>query len=226
MARDRTVFEEIGNAGPRLRAAVEAPPLQPHPADQLVAGVDGHQEVLDLPVPAVAPADQRGLDVGHGLAEQRMLGGQPLPGPQVKHALGGPGGTGVKADDPAGGRAVKEEGQAHGDLQLVELRRGQRALGVLEVAVGDGPVAHAGGVGPGEQEVAGAAGAFQGLVFQVGDMAMLGRELDLRSSSQRSVSGAGAGEGTTAATLRCLANDSSGSPPSSAARSVPSGTAA
>jgi len=51
------------------------------------------------------------------------------------------------------------------------------------------------GVGAGEQEVAGAAGALQGLVLQVGYVAMLGRELDLAELAAFGVRGLGADRG-------------------------------
>src|ERR1700722_16453323 len=62
--------QELVDAGPRLGAAVEAAPVQPHPAGQLIAGVDGHQEVLDA---AVGPAHQGRLDIRLRRAQQRVL---------------------------------------------------------------------------------------------------------------------------------------------------------
>src|SRR5262245_61875594 len=69
-ARPRAdLAEEVGDARPRLFASVKAAPVQPHPPGELVAGVDRHEEVLDV---ALGAADQRRLHVRFDGAEQGM----------------------------------------------------------------------------------------------------------------------------------------------------------
>src|SRR5439155_8865426 len=71
--------EEPGDPLPRLRAAVEALPVHPDRADQLVARVDRDQEALDA---VAVVADQDRLDLRRRRGQQRVAGGQP--GPRVQ----------------------------------------------------------------------------------------------------------------------------------------------
>src|SRR5215472_5526631 len=68
-----------GRAG--FRAAVEALPFHPQLADQRITLVDRDQEYLvSLRTALVGPVDEDGLDVGGQRPEQRVGGGQPVPG--------------------------------------------------------------------------------------------------------------------------------------------------
>ena len=82
----------------RLGPAVEAAPVQPHPAGKFIASIDGNEEVLD---PAVRPADQCRLDILLRRAEQRVLVRSGDPTLQVQDALGHSGRARIEASDPA-----------------------------------------------------------------------------------------------------------------------------
>ena len=105
-------------------AAVEAAPQQPQTADELVAGVDGHQ---DEPGPAAsdrhrrrarAPAEPRCRRRAGPPADRQLAA---VPGRQVQLGLGGAGRSGVERDGAVQGRVAEEERQPDRDLQRLPL---------------------------------------------------------------------------------------------------------
>src|SRR6266568_4984673 len=171
---DADLPEELGNALACLGAAVKPAPVQAHPAGQLIAGVDRHEEVLHAHVRA---ADQDGLHIGFGGGEQRVRRGQPVPGLQVERALGGAGRARVERADLASLRAAQEEGQPDRDLELIPLDDGQLPGRVVQVAVRNRAVSAAARLRVGEEQVTGPAGAAESGLLEVSDMAVPGRDL-------------------------------------------------
>src|SRR5208282_693314 len=82
--------QELGQRGADLRPAVEPLPEQPEFADQRIAHVDRDQEDL-----VRGPVHEDGLHIGRHLAEQRVRGGEPVPGREVELAFGCPARTRV-----------------------------------------------------------------------------------------------------------------------------------
>ena len=120
---------------------------------------------------------------GASAPQQRVLGGEPVPGGEVELAFGHPGGARVAGDDAAERRVEEEEGDRDRDLQLRPLRLGQRGRRVMAHPVGHRAVAAA---GPGEQQRARPAGAGDRPVLQVHHVRVLGRPTCSPHSSQRS----------------------------------------
>src|SRR5215468_1007221 len=166
--------EEVGDALACLRAAVKAAPVQAHPPGQLVAGVDRHEEMLDVLAGAV---DEDRLHIRCHRAEQRMTGREPVPGGQVKPALGRARRARVEPGHLVRARAAQKECHPDGDLQFLPLGRRHGPVRIVEIAVGHGPVPAAPGLGVSEQQVTGAAGTQQARMVEVRDVPVLGRDL-------------------------------------------------
>src|SRR5712691_8471040 len=171
---DADLPEELGNALACLGTAVKPAPVQAHPAGQLIAGIDRHEEVRDALVRA---ADQDGLHIGLGGGEQRVRRGQPVPCLQVERALGGAGRARVKSADLLPLRAAQEERQPDRYLELIPLGDGKLPGRVVQVAVGHRAVPAPAGPGVREEQVARPAGADERRGLQVSDVAVPGRDI-------------------------------------------------
>ena len=101
-----------------LPAAVEASPELPQDADELVTGVDGHDEAV-----AGVPAgpDQHRLDIRLDRGQHAVAGDDTLPRSEGEQALGRSGRAGIERGDPAEIGVVEEERHGDGDLQRLPL---------------------------------------------------------------------------------------------------------
>ena len=159
-----------------LRAAVEALPFHPQLADQRVALVDRDQE--DLPLrgaprantPVFGAVDEDGLHVRGQRPEQRVAGGQPVPGGQVQLALGRAAGARVARHHAIQRRVVEEEGHGHRDLKLAPVRVGKRPARIVVDVLRYGPVLAACRPLMSEEQITCAAGAGQRPFPQVHDV--------------------------------------------------------
>src|SRR6266487_767976 len=144
--------QERGQRLAGLGPAVEPLPVHPELADQRVAHVDRDQEHLVL-------MHEDGLGVRRQLAEQRVRGGEPVPGLQVELALGHPARARVARHHPAQRRVEEEERHRDRDLQLVPVGAGQRPGRVVADPLGHRLIPAPGRSFVGEQQVARPAGA-------------------------------------------------------------------
>src|SRR6266568_1820881 len=152
---DRPVPQAVQEPGQRLARlgpAVEPLPVHPELADQRVAHVDRDQEHLVL-------MHEDGLGVRRQLAQQRVFGGEPVPGLQVELALGHPARARIARHHPAQRRVEEEERHRDRDLQLVPVRAVQRPAWVVADPLGHRLVPAPRRPLVGKQQVAGPAGA-------------------------------------------------------------------
>src|SRR5690348_427124 len=152
--------QERGQRLSGLGPAVEPLPVHPELADQRVAHVDRDQEHLVL-------MDEDGLGIRRQFAQQRVFGGEPVPGFQVELALGHPARARVSRHHPAQRRVEEEERHRDRDLQLVPVRAVQRPARVVADPLGHRLVPAPGRPLVGEQQVAGPAGAGDRALVQV-----------------------------------------------------------
>ncbi len=103
-----------------LCAAIESPPQQPKTADELVAGIDGHQEGLRVGCGIVGHADQQSFDVVGDQAHPRITARRG-PRRHVQFGLGGAGRARVEGDSAVQSGVAEEERDANRNLQRLPL---------------------------------------------------------------------------------------------------------
>src|SRR5215472_148533 len=108
------VCEERGDGAPDLGAAGEPPPARAHEADQRVALVDGHDEVVGR---RTDPVHEQRLDVRLEVSERRVRRLELGPRVEAELRLGRTGRARVARDHPAEPAAPREERQADRNVQ-------------------------------------------------------------------------------------------------------------
>ena len=117
--------------------------------------------------------DEQRLDVGLKGLEQRVGGDDALPHIKGQEGFCRPPRAWVEDNGGFGRRVIKEEGHVDGDLELIPLRLREDEAGVVDIAVGNGPVVALASTLGDKEQIAQATGAHELPVSDLDDVRVL-----------------------------------------------------